>query len=109
MVNYSQDKIWIQVYFEYPEHVSEKAVADDLSVTFWGTEFFKAKNGKEVRYGTKIKQKILRVIDPETAGSLGVTGHMINSGTTFILFFGFILALVCTGRLISIFMFMNTM
>lgn len=109
VVNFSATQIWIQIYFEYPDNISEKVVGDDLTVTFWGTEFFKAKNGKKVRYGTKIQQKILRVVDPEIAVSLGVTGLTMNSITSLVLIFAFIFALICTGRLITIFMFMNTM
>lgn len=59
---YSQDYIWLQLIIENPWQISDDARFDTLSVTFWGVEYFKSFEQKEVKYGTTLYWPILRQI-----------------------------------------------
>ena len=50
----------IQLKIPSPELIGAKGQADRLSVTFWGTRFFKNTDLHEVRYGTELVTPIFR-------------------------------------------------
>ena len=51
----------IQIHFTAPETLtSSNTDPDEIEVTFWADDLFKAKNGKTVRRGLKIKAPIIR-------------------------------------------------
>ena len=60
MLDYSDDKIEVQLYFENPWDISENTAFDTLSVTFWGVEYFQSWQSKEVLYGTTIYWPLVR-------------------------------------------------
>ena len=51
---YSSDYIWLQLEFENPWDISNDSQFDTLSVTFWGVEYFKSVQAKEVKFGTTL-------------------------------------------------------
>ena len=61
---YDNNFIWLQLDIKNPWDVSASGQFDNIYVTFWGTEYFKAINNKEVRYGTTISHPIFRQINP---------------------------------------------
>jgi hypothetical protein len=60
MIDFNKDWITIQLYFEYPQRVSEYIEYDTLEVYFWGVDWFRSSKGEPVRYGTKLDRPILR-------------------------------------------------
>lgn len=60
MIDYNKNWIQIQLYFEYPQRVSEHIEYDTIEVNFWGVDWFRSLNGESVRYGTKLTRPILR-------------------------------------------------
>ena len=62
LLAYNEDIMVIQLYFVNPWAVSDDTINDKLSVTFWGVEFFKSLQGKEVEYGTTLYWPIMRQI-----------------------------------------------
>ena len=60
MIDFNKDWITIQLYFEYPQRVSEYIEYDALEVYFWGVDWFRSSKGEPVRYGTKLERPILR-------------------------------------------------
>ena len=59
---YSRDYIWIQLDFVNPWDISNDSRFDTLSLTFWGVEYFKSYQNKEIKFGTTIFWPILRQI-----------------------------------------------
>ena len=75
-------------------------------MTFWGTEYFKSINNKEVRYGTMINHKIFRQISPESAEEI----ELLDFGPTLMgLSLLFILPFVTIGSLLPTWMFINSL
>ena len=62
VLGFDTDFFWIQIDFDDPKLVAATGV-ETLSVTFWGTEYFKSYQNVEVRYGTTLYWKIFRQID----------------------------------------------
>lgn len=48
---------------EISKNEPDTDILDLLMVTFYGTQFFKSLEGTEVRYGTRLLQPIIRLID----------------------------------------------
>ena len=40
LLAYEKESMEIQLNFDFPEEISEEGTRDEISVTFWGTEFF---------------------------------------------------------------------
>ena len=57
IIGSSKDSIVLQINFESPENVSFIS-SDYITVTFYGTEFFKSWKGLDVEFGTQLSQKI---------------------------------------------------
>ena len=105
MLGFSEDWIKIQLYFEYPQRVSEYVEYDTLEVYFWGVDWFRSSEGEPVRYGTRLDRPILRQIDPELAEALGVFGHILATVVGLLM----LLSALLTGRLLPTWMFLNTL
>ena len=60
ILGYDSNFIWVQLEIQNPEDVSTNGQFDTISVTFWGTEYFKSATDHEVRYGTTISHPIFR-------------------------------------------------
>ena len=54
ILGYSEEFIWLQLVIRNPWDITEETQKDMLSVTFWGTEYFRSVQGKEVRFGTTL-------------------------------------------------------
>ena len=64
---YDNNYVWLQLFIKNPWDVAGDGQFDNIYVTFWGTEYFKSINNKEVRYGTTISYPIFRQISPSSA------------------------------------------
>ena len=60
LISYDKQDIRIQLHFDEPDQISDSATEDLISVTFWGTEFFKSDEGEPVRYGEQVYTTIVR-------------------------------------------------
>ena len=58
LVDFNRDFIFLQVEFEEPEKLSQFYSEDNISVTFWGVDFFKNLNNVEVELGTQLVWKV---------------------------------------------------
>lgn len=106
ILGYDTDYIWLQLVIDNPWDVSADGQFDTIFVTFWGTEYFKSINNKEVRYGTVISQKIFRQISTGAASSLdGLDFSMGIFGLDFLM----ILPFVTLGSLLPTWMFVNAL
>ena len=105
MINFTEENIYIQLYFEYPQRVSEYIEYDTLEVFFWGVDWFRSSKGEPVRYGTRLARPILRQIDPEYARTLGTIGHLLSTLAALFM----LIACIVTGRLLPTWMFFNTL
>lgn len=65
VVGYTNDFIYLKIDYENPWDISDSPGLDTLSVTFWGTNFFKSKENKDVRFGTTLYWPIIRQMDGE--------------------------------------------
>ena len=97
LISYDKQDIKIQLHFDEPDQISDSATEDLISVTFWGTEFFKSDEGEPVRYGEQVYTTIVRQVDPERAGDLekNTQTAILILGSILMLF---ILILACTGE-----------
>lgn len=59
---FSSDYIWLQLRIENPWDISDDQQSDTLSITFWGVDYFKSAQNKEVKYGTTLYWPIFRQI-----------------------------------------------
>jgi hypothetical protein len=64
ILGYDTEYIYLQLYIKNPWEVSVDGQFDTITVTFWGTEYFKSISNKEVRYGTTLSHKLFRQISP---------------------------------------------
>ena len=46
LIHYERQEIDIQLYFNFPQEISEDGTTDTVRVTFWGTEFFESEDGE---------------------------------------------------------------
>lgn len=77
-----------------------------LSVTFWGTEYFRSVQGKEVRFGTTLYQPILRQIKLDDAGAVDNLSYLNSWFLASILLIGPFASL---GSLLPTWMFINSL
>jgi len=85
--------------------MSEDGEFDEISVTFWGVEFFKSQEGEPVRFGERVSTKVPRQIDSETSSFVvGLTSFLMSALACFI---GIVaLMLLVTGdSLLSVWIF----
>jgi hypothetical protein len=75
MLDQTEDYIWIQIEWEYPERLSERVDEEDsMEIYFWGNShgyFYAAEASEEVRYGTRLEVPMVRQVDHKTAKVLG--------------------------------------
>ena len=105
MLSFNKQMITIQLFFEYPQRVSEYVEYDVLEVYFWGVDWFKSDKGEPVRYGTKLDRPILRQIDPTLAEWLGVLGHVLMIISAMIM----LMAAMSSGRLLTTWIFLDAL
>ena len=109
LVEYESEDLKIQLYFDFPDEISEEGSYDQVSVTFWGTEFFQSKDGEPVRYGSQISTTVLRQIDSEKANELeGIFGTGLLILGLILLLFVFLL-LLTGGSLLPIWIFITSL
>lgn len=60
LLAYERDKLDIQIHFDHPDRISDDGAYDEISVTFWASDFFKSEEGEPVRYGESVTTVILR-------------------------------------------------
>ena len=58
VIGYDTDFIWLQIDFENPGDVGFTYLQDQLSVTFYGTEYFMSVEGLEVEFGNEVRGPI---------------------------------------------------
>ena len=75
MLDQTEDYIWIQIEWEYPERLSEHTDQEDqMEIYFWGNTygyFYAQDASEEVRYGTRLEVPMVRQIDHKTAKAIG--------------------------------------
>lgn len=54
VTGFTTEFIWIKLDFVNPRDISDDHRFDTLSVTFWGIEYFKSYQNKEVLFGTTL-------------------------------------------------------
>ena len=104
---YSKDYIWIQLDFINPWDISNDSQFDTLSVTFWGVEYFKSYQDKEVKFGTTLFWPIFRQIsasEKQTVDSLDDILDVVWLGTMLL-----ILPVITAGSLLPTWMFINSL
>lgn len=65
LLGFNKDFIWLKLKFANPWDISDDTQYDTLTVTFWGVEYFKSMQGKEVKFGTTLHWPIVRQISPK--------------------------------------------
>ena len=104
---FSQDYIWIQLEFVNPWDIANDSQFDTLSVTFWGVEYFKSSQNKEVKFGTTLYWPIFRQVSSselETVDSLNSILDILWFGTMLL-----ILPVITAGSLLPTWMFINSL
>jgi len=109
IVEYDEDVIKLRLVFENPDEVSSDFTFDTLSVTFWGTQFFKNKKDKEVLYGTTLYWPLARQFDSAESQDIVVslTQTLVSAGV--LPFLCLILPALTAGSLLPTWMFINSL
>ena len=107
LLAYNEDIMVIQLYFVNPWAVSDDTVNDKLSVTFWGVEFFKSLQGKEVEYGTTLYWPIMRQISETEKVSIQNVNGAIE--VLLVATFAIILPVIAVGSLLPTWIFINSL
>ena len=108
ILSYSQRYIQIQLDIENAERIAEDfGEPDNLSVTFWGTEYFKSSTGEEVKYGEEVSMKIIRQINMKEAEKLQY--GMIYIKVYIIIIVLLAMAFFSLGSLLPMWIFINSL
>ena len=71
MAAFAERTLDLQLFIDRPESVSEAARLDALTVTFYGTDFFRAATtGTRVRFATQLKHSLLRLVSADDGQSV---------------------------------------
>ena len=70
--DYSADFLDLQIDVRNPEKIAETGKPDIISVTFWGTRYFKDIKDYEVLYGTELRTDVFRIINRDEAADLDI-------------------------------------
>ena len=110
LMDFDEEFLKLQLYFDSPESMSQDLKQDVVSVTFYGTEFFQSEDSSEVEFGTTLTVAILRQVSDdstEVQASLGVAAVCSWVIAMTILLIPFFL---CVGNsLLPVFMFLVTL
>jgi hypothetical protein len=100
----------IQLFFDFPQDgVSVDMMTSEISITFWGTQFFTSEDGEQVRYGSTLKTAILRQVKPGLHDQLQFI-TLIGMGVLAVLLILFALVLLITGDSpLPIWIFLNSL
>ena len=104
---YSKDYIWIQLDFINPWEISNDSQFDTLSVTFWGVDYFKSYQNREVKFGTTLYHPIFRQVsasEKETIDQLHSVVDFIFISTMLM-----VLPVIMAGSLLPTWMFINSL
>ena len=104
---YSKDYIWIQLDFINPWDISDDTQADTLSLTFWGVEYFKSYQDKEVKFGTTLYWPIVRQVTASEREAVDLTNSILYPlwiGTMIL-----IIPSITAGSLLPTWMFINSL
>lgn len=105
VLSYSDAQIKLQLYFEYPNHVSEQIEMDSLEIYFWGVEWFKSDRGEPVRYGQRLEVPIIRQIDPELADLFSQFGDIAAK----VALLAMLMTVIAYGRILPTWIFLNAL
>ena len=107
VLGFNEHFFWIKIDFDDPTLVASTGV-ETVSVTFWGTEYFKSYEDVEVRYGTTLYWKIFRQIDQDEASQIHVIETVLNNAGALTLAPVFTLV-IFGGPLTTTWMFLNSL
>jgi len=107
ILGYNTEYIYLQLSLQNPWEVSADGQFDTISVTFWGTEYFKSISNKEVRYGTVLTHKLYRQIPASVADS--IDGLDTFDFGFFAFGFSMMLPFSSIGSLLPTWMFVNAL
>lgn len=108
VASYTQRFLQLQLDIKNPESIADDLGDPDiLSVTFWGTNFFKSSEGKEVRFGAEVDIGVIRQINPREAeeiegGLVYIKAYIIAIAISSIALFSF-------GSLVPLWIFVNSL
>ena len=86
--------------------MSEHYYDDSLSVTFWGTHFFKSSENNEVRYGTNLQTPIIRQVNKDSQSWIEWLSYFAE---TILILLCLVILLLSFGRLLPFWGFINTL
>ena len=107
IIAYSKDYIWIQLDFINPWDISTDSQFDTLSLTFWGVEYFKSYQNKEVKFGTTLYYPIFRQVSASEKEVIDQLYSLLDK-----LFIGMmlmVLPVITAGSLLPTWMFINSL
>lgn len=107
ILGYNQDFIKLQLIIENPWDISADQQLDTLSVTFWGVDYFRSVQNKEVKYGTTLYWPILRQISIQEKEMIDHIHGVIASVTGASLFV--VAPIIVIGSLLPTWMFINAL
>ena len=108
ILGYNSRFLQIQLEIKNPESIGDDfGEPDNLSVTFWGTKYFKSQEGVEVGYGSEVNIKIIRQISASAVGALQeglvyIKAYIIAIVLSVVAFFS-------VGSLLPMWMFVNSL
>ena len=107
LIDYERDYIWLQLTFLNPWDISDSAQFDTLSVTFWGVDYFKSYQDKEVLFGTTLYWPLFRQIDPNQKEAIETMDSFLSVFTIATILL--ILPVITAGSLLPTWMFINSL
>jgi hypothetical protein len=104
----TQEAFKIQIQFDQEDLISDQSQIPRLSVTFWGTKFFKSTiDDTEVRLGTTLEWPIFNQVAKEYSNYINTYREVARYTLAGIIIF---MVLFCSlGTLIPTWMFLNTL
>ena len=106
---FNSDFFKLQLDYTDPNLVNAENHYNQLRVTFWGTDFFKAKeNDETVRFGTVITWQIFRQIEEKEASAIDTVQSAVKGISYAVLVPTTILAFF-SGSLLPVWMFINSL
>ena len=104
---YSKDYIWIQLDFINPWEISTDSQFDTLSLTFWGVDYFKSYQNKEVKFGTTLYHPIFRQVSASEKEAIDQLHLAVDQ--MFIGIMLMVLPVITVGSLLPTWMFINSL
>ena len=89
--------------------ISQGGTNDEVSVTFWGTEFFESEEGEQVRYGSSVSVTILRQVEPEKANEICDVTEIAMMAVSGLVLVAFLLLTLIGGSCLPIWIFLTSL